>query len=363
MKDLVHIKKSINGDRKSTERKPLFGLSTGLTLANLAMTGKPNVGVYPGDIDVWVGESQSSKTFLLLNLFACACSDDNFENYDLVYENPERRSSKIRFTKFFGRRNGKIMRSRMHPLWPKGPSKTVEEFYYGVDNLAKAKKPFLLGLDSQDSLSSESEGKKFAQQKRAHAAEEKATGSYGDGKARKHSSGLRVTNNVIGELGGIAIIIAQAKDNIGAGFWEPKKVYSGGRSPRFFATNEVWFFGGAKITETILGKKRIVGHKVKINVQKNSNAGWNNTVTVRFYPSFGLDEIGSNIDYLVEEGLWKMSESEIVKAPDFDFEGKEKKLVAMIEEKGMEKELQMLVTARWKEVEDAKSVKRKPRFL
>lgn len=362
MKTIDTIKKSINSDRSDKPKKPAFGLSTGLTLTNLAMTGKSDVGVYPGDINVWVGDSQSGKSFLMLNMFACACQDDNFTNYGLYYENTERRSGKIRFTKFFGKRNGKVMRNRLQTLWERGPSRTVEEFYYGIDNVVKTKKPFILGLDSQDSLSSQSEGKKFAQQKRAHAKEEKAAGSYGDGKARSHSSGLRVTNNAIGDLKGILVLIAQAKDNIGAGFWEPKKVYSGGRSPRFFATNECWFTGGPKIYETILGKKRIVGHKVRINVQKNSNAGWNNTVTVRFYPSFGLDEIGSNIDYLVEEGLWKMSESGNVKAPDFEFEGKEKKLIAKIEEEGLERELQLLVIFRWKEVEEGKSVKRKPRF-
>ena len=64
--------------------------------------------------------------------------------------------------------------------------------------------------------------------------------------------------------------------------------------------------------------------------------------------------------YLVDEGRW--SRDGKIKAPDFDMVGSREKLVALIEEKGLERDLRELVADVWDEIEEASEVKRKRRY-
>src|SRR5437773_1716909 len=66
------------------------GLSSGLTLLNLACSGTPDYAFLPGHFYLLVGDSQSGKTWLLKQLFAEAAADSRFKGYELIEDNPER---------------------------------------------------------------------------------------------------------------------------------------------------------------------------------------------------------------------------------------------------------------------------------
>ena len=48
-------------------------------------------------------------------------------------------------------------------------SKTVQEFYYHLDDAAKEGRPFIYVLDSMDSLEAKEDQEKFEKQKKAHS--------------------------------------------------------------------------------------------------------------------------------------------------------------------------------------------------
>lgn len=73
------------------------------------------------------------------------------------------------------------------------------------------------------------------------------------------------------------------------------------------------------------------------------------------------DDIGGCVDWLIKEGHWKGTESN-VSAPEFNFSGKKEKLIHRIEEEALELDLQILVSKVWQQIEEACVVDRKPRY-
>jgi hypothetical protein len=75
----------------------------------------------------------------------------------------------------------------------------------------------------------------------------------------------------------------------------------------------------------------------------------------------GVDDIGSLVDYLIDEGHWKGT-ANTVKAPEFDYNGSKEKLIRKIEDEDSEKELKNIVKSVWHEIEAASQVTRKKRY-
>ena len=110
-----------------------------------------------------------------------------------------------------------------------------------------------------DCLSSKEEADKFDQHKKAFRTGKKVPGSYGDGKAKKNSAGIRKLLSDLGKSDSILIIINQTRDNIGFGF--DKKTRSGGKALRFYATTEIWSSVVGKLKKNVRGKDRQQGNK------------------------------------------------------------------------------------------------------
>lgn len=347
------------------------GLSTGSTLVNLACSGKPTVGFLPGKYIFLVGDSASGKTFLALTMLAEASINPEYKDYRLIYDNAED-GALMDLRKFFGE---KLLKRIEAPKMVSGDpdftpmpvpkemvfSTTVEVFYDNLDDAFRAEKPFIYVLDSMDSLSSEDEQDKFAEQKAARRKGKDAAGSYGDGKAKKNSSNLRQAVHRLKETGSILIIIAQTRDNLGFGAQFNPKTRSGGRALRFYATEELWFSIKEGIKKTVHGKPRKIGTVLQIQVKKNRQTGREPTVEVPFYPSFGFDDVGSCVDFLIEEKRWN-KEGTAYNAAELSLHGSEESLVKQIEEQGKETELRLLVAEVWQEIEEACGIERKRRY-
>ena len=210
-----------------------------------------------------------------------------------------------------------------------------------------------------DSLSSESEREKFDETKRASRKGKESAGSYGDGKAKKNSSNLRRLLGPLQKSKSILIILNQTRDNLGFGF--EKKTRSGGHALRFYATVEMWSSIKGKIKKTVKGKPRQLGIECKVQIKKNRITGRERNVILPIYHSTGIDDIGSCVDYLIEEKHW-LAKGGKVKADEFEFKGNKEKLIRLIEKNEWEFDLKDIVSEVWNSIEEACTVKRKKRY-
>ncbi len=338
-------------------------LSTGSTLLNLACTDHHYGGFLKGKYYYLVGDSSSGKTFLSMTCLAEATINPAFKHYRLIYDNIED-GCLLDLKKLF---NAEVAKRIEPPASEDGVpvySSTIEELYYNVDDAAqKALKeggrPFIYILDSMDALTSKAQEEKFDEQKKAHRAGKDAAGSYGDGKAKSNSENLRKVLKTLRQTGSILIIVSQTRDNLGFGF--EKKTRSGGRALKFYATIEVWSSVIKTIKKTVKGKPRKVGVRISLELKKNRVTGKLAEVQVDIYPSYGIDDTGSLVDYLIEEGWWKKSKGSIV-AKHFGMSASRDALIRQIESQGKVAELRALAGQCWREIDEACSVKRQGRY-
>ena len=352
--------------RKKPIAKPSGLLSTGSTLVNLACSNNPFGGFPKGTYTRLVGDSTSGKTFLGLTCFAEAARDPHFKHYRLIFDDVERRNL-FNMRKLFGNQ----VAERVEPPGgidedgEKVHSFVIEDFYYHLDDLLtdcikNGKPPFIYVLDSMDALSSKSELDKFDETKDAHRKGKKTSGSYGDGKAKVNSAGIRKIVSGLQKTGSIVIILSQTRDNIGFGF--NPKTSSGGKALKFYAVLEIWTSVVQKLKKTVKKKRRTVGVRIKVDVQKNGIVGWTPDTTMEIYPSYGIDDMGSCVDYLLDEGWWEMGRGKAIDATEFEVQFSREKLIKHIEENKLQKKLQTIVGKCWKEVLEACSLDRPGKY-
>lgn len=337
------------------------GLSTGSTLLNLACSGSPTWGFRQGCYYFLVGDSASGKTFLSLTCLAEATLNPAFADHRFLFDNAEE-GALMDIRRFFGQ----AVADRLEPpdKDKHGPvySETVEQFYFHLDDAFTAGKPFIYVLDSMDSLSTEEEGEKFAERKKAARKGREVSGSYGTAKAKANSAGIRRSIPRLRETGSILIVISQTRDNIGFGAMFNPKTRSGGHALRFYATLELWSSVKGRLKKTVRGKERQTGIVSHVQVKKNRLTGRERSVELPIYHSRGIDDVGSCVDWLITEGHWNKDKGGIVHAPEFRYKGSVESLIRKVEEAGRENELRLLVAEVWQEIEDACEVERKPRY-
>jgi recombination protein RecA len=360
MKTKDKTKKIKNAIRRKREEKALTAadfLSTGSTMLNLACTGFPERGFAKGRYYFIVGDSISGKTFLSLTCLAEASINDNFKNYRFIYDNAED-GALMDVKRFFGER----VFNRMEQLC----SYSIEEFYFNVDDAIKDGRPFIYIIDSMDSLSSEPEGAKFDKTKDAYRRGKDAPGSYTDGKAKVNSAMLRrVIGKPLLKTGSILIIINQTRDKVNARPFESKKTRSGGHSLHFYNCLEIWSSVAGRIQKTVKGKKRQLGIYSKIKVKKNRFTGREREVIIPIYHSAGIDDVGSCVDYMLDEGNWtqkKEGRKTIINAKGLGIKGSRNKIIRLIEKQNLEKDLRELVSDTWNEIEEACTIQRKKKY-
>jgi len=350
------IKKALLTKRKKEVLTAKDFLSTGSTLLNLACTGFPNRGFVKGRYYFIVGDSTSGKTWLSLTCLAEASINPNFKDYRFIYDNAED-GALMDIEKFFGLDVYERLESPSNNY-----SFSIEDFYFHVDDAIKVGKPFIYILDSMDSLTSTAESDKFDSNKKASRAGKDSKGSYGDGKAKVNSSMLR---RVIGEklkkTGSILIVINQTRAKLNAMPFESSKTYSGGYALKFYACLQIISSVAGQITKVVKGKKRQIGTNCKIRVKKNRVTGRDRSVIIPIYHSFGIDDIGSCVDYMLDEGDWTKKANEI-NAKGLGIKGSRNKIIKLIEQQGLEKDLRELVGDVWTEIEEACVLIREKRY-
>jgi hypothetical protein len=99
----------------------------------------------------------------------------------------------------------------------------------------------------------------------------------------------------------------------------------------------------------------------EVRVKKNHITGQKGKVQIPIYHTYGMDDVGACVDYLVEEAHWKEGKSGIT-APEFEFSGSREKLIKLIEDEASEEDLRRLVFATWNDVQSALQLRRKRRY-
>lgn len=333
-------------------------LSTGSTLLNLACGNDAHVGLWPGKYYLVVGDATAGKTFLAMSILAEAVQNPDFDKYRLIYDNCED-GCLMDLDRLFGVGLRKRLEAPERASGSgRGYSSTIEEFYFALDT-ALTQGPTIYILDSMDALTSAQEIEHFAKLKKATKAATAAPGSFGMSKAKKNSEYLRRTLKPLRESGSILLILSQTRDDLGFGF--AKKTRAGGHSLRFYATVEIWASVVGTIKKSIRKKDRQIGVKVRWRVKKNRITGRLGEVDFELYPSYGIDDIGSCIDYLVDEGWWSMK-GRTITAESMELSGTREKLISVIEDKGLEDGLHKEVGLCWAEIEDGGKLVRKGRY-
>jgi RecA/RadA recombinase len=346
-------------------------LSTGSTLLNLACSGDPMGGFMRGFFYYLVGDSDSGKTFFTMACMAEATINPAFSDYRFIYDGPEKgmmMDLKRLFNEEVAERLeppafGKDESGQMEPV----NSKTIEQFYYHLDNAFEKKKPFIYVLDSMDGLTSESADKKFQLGKKAYFKKalggddgekaEKVAGDYGTAKAKKNSENLRKYLTPLTETGSILIVISQTRDNIGG--WG--KTRGGGHALGFYATTQIWTSIAKRLKHDVNDKDRDIGSRILLEVKRSRMTGRRVEVEVDIYPSVGIDDLGSCVDFLVEERFWPKTKLTI-EAKGLGISGTREKLIRLIEKNEKEDEVRKLCGECWRQIEAACAVSRKNRY-
>lgn len=351
-------------------------VSTGSTLLNLACTDRPDLGFIKGGYYFLVGDSTSGKTWCSLTCFAEACLNEAFKDYLLIFDDVEG-GALMDMEFYFGKDVAKRIAA---PAYNKGEpefSDTVESFYYHITDLIEAGKPFIYVLDSQDALTSDASQEKFETQKKADEEGKDAKGSFGDGKAKYHSEHLRGVLAGIRRTKSILIIIGQTRDNLGMGFAE--KTRSGGRALRFYANLEIWTSVAGKITKSVNGKSRTMGVTAFAEIKKNrvtGKIGKDRAIKIPIYNGYGMDDIGSCVDFLIEEEHWveedakdkkkevgdKKNRKVVYDAKDLMLVGSRDALVRSIEDDQLEGKLRKITAQVWNEIEEQCVPQRRKRY-
>lgn len=347
-------------------------LSCGSALLNMACTDSPYGAFIPGRYYLLVGSSSSGKTWLVLNTCAEACINPRFDNYKLILDEPEE-GNNVDIQRYFGRRMLERIKAPGYdednlPVY----SETVEDFYDNLsrelDSAEKDGYGLIYIIDSMDALTSMAEIKKTSEQREAREKGKEAAGSMGDGKAKVNSQNLRRVCARLQKTNSILFIICQERDSIGS--MVSYKTFSGGNALLFYATLQIWFSHYQEIKATINKHERTLGNISKISIKKNRLTGQRHKdILLPFYHSFGIDDTGSIIDFLVKEEHWKgdSKDSSPIEATEFGVKLNKEKLarhIEQIEGNRGRKKLYHIVQNVWKKIkqEIGDKVVRKMRY-
>ncbi len=277
---------------KNDKKEKVKRISTGCTLLDLVVGGGQGLGFPAGKIINIVGDKSSGKTFL-----GCEIIASNYYVYkDKLQYNYDDGESGFTFDtkQLYG-----IDIIRKGPL--KGyTSHTIEDFDVNTKRFIKKIKSDEVGiyiLDSLDGLSNEEiEERSEKRYKAAEQGKDYKEGTYGMRTPKFLSQEFfRTKTKEFREKDVILIIISQVRENIDP-FSFRKFSRSGGKALDFYAHTALWLATVKKIKI----KGRTVGVVIKARTDKSKTPRPFRECTFLMYFDYGIDNIGTNLDYLFD---------------------------------------------------------------
>lgn len=326
---------------------------TGSTLLNLACSDRPDGGFALGRMVNIIGDSSTGKTLLALSIFAECSRLKQFDDYNFYYDDAE---AKLAFNikNLFGSKAHKRITDP-----PKGPSDTTQQFQDNLYTALDEDEPCIYVLDSFDALSCEEEQDKAEEDMAARTKGVETKGSYNMAKPKAASQLFRLICSKLKKTESILIIISQTRDKISAMTFA-QKTRSGGNALYFYSTHEMWL----AVVKQLESRKQNIGSVVKARVSKNHLTGKRRNVEFLIYYDYGIDSVGSCVDFLVSEGIWKKKgKITIVTSRELkDKQGTRAAVIKYIEDHNLEPRLVNLVARTWVEIEESLKLKRKRKY-
>ena len=270
---------------------PLELVPTGSTTFNLECSGNIEGAFKIGKMVNLIGDSHAGKTLFAFTVFAECALLERFDKYRFIYDDVES-ANEFNLANLFG--------SNCADRIEQVRSKTIEEYNDNIATYLKEGVPFIHVLDSFDALTSEAAIEKDIENRKAREKGNKTKGDYGDGKPKIASRFFSQRIQDLSDNGSILIIISQTRDNIGFGSMFTPKTRSGGKALKFYAFHEIWLACQKKEKE---GKRTIVTN-VQAKITKNKLTGNHGEVYFPILRDYGLDNLKSCINFLVDEGDW-----------------------------------------------------------
>lgn len=262
---------------------------TGCKLLDMVMGG--NKGVYgcpSGRFINIVGDKSAGKTFLS-NEFIAWGYHNLGKNFKWVYDDCESGYS-FDTESLYG-----------FDIMPENPvhSTTVEEAFYNISKFAERLKGDQFGiyvLDSLDGLTSEEQDKRAEERIKCIENDKEMKGTYGMGKAKYLSQEFfPQLCSVIEDKNILVIIISQIRDNVDMFSFE-KYARAGGKALDFYAHSVIWLATAKKIEKS----DTPVGVVVKAKTTKSKTPRPFRECLFSFLYDYGLDSIGTGVDYLFD---------------------------------------------------------------
>ena len=351
-KKTTKLKDQLTRRNEPADPEPLY-VSTGSTSLNLACTGRTRDGIRAGSYVLLAGDSDSGKTWLGHSILAEAAGNPAFDDYELQYDDIEY-GSLMNVKKFFGKKLADRLVVKH--------SESVERFYDDVYRDIKGKKPFIRIVDSDAALKSEKDVKQFEKEMGARQRGGEASGTMGMEKAKAHSTKLRIVANKLQDNGSILVIIGQLRQNVGMDAKFNPKLMPGGLALKYWSHLVLWTSTRKTLYKQVNQKKKHEqGIIAAVKVKKNRFTGRKGGCLIPIYHSFGIDDIGANVDFLLDEGHWKKAGGRVA-AKEFGQSMFREDLCQFLDTEDNEKKLRKIVGEVYREVQKACAIKRRSRY-
>lgn len=344
-------------------RNPVGYFPSGSTLLNLALSETPNSGWAKGTIANVVGDKHTGKSILQMTALAEMAHTDRFPQYRLIYDDAEA-AVMFDMRKLFG-----DLADRIEP--PLDPDKhdfpysdTVESLQANVYQALDAGRPFVYVLDSLDGLTAKDEVTRVHKAAELHLkGKSPDKGSYGTERARKVGELIRVFARDLQKTESLMIIVSQVRQNLDPVSWT-KYRRNGGKALDHHCSHIVWLAPGKRITKQVSKRERQIGVRTSFKVDKNRSTGKLRSGEFLIYAEYGVDDIGSMVDWMADEGFWRKDRAGKIDTGAFLNLGEvtRDRIIQIIEEERLANDLQEHVLEAWMQIEKSMSLGRRPRF-
>lgn len=287
---------------KEEESTSCFRYLTGCDLIDLVVGGSKGVyGFAPGTINNIIGDKSAGKSFLKNEIIAKNYSVCKKSKLPLKYFSDDTESGDTFDTANLygfdvhptGRKIGKIEVCDSETV--ESLEAQMSSFWDQVDEGEMS----IYAVDSLDGLSDASKKKEAAKRMSQLAAgkEVKDDGSYGTAMAKFLSQSLfKNQHKQIKRSQGLALIVSQTREKLNAAPFQSKLSVSGGSALTFYCHTRVVLSTLAKIKK---GGK-IIGAVVRLETIKSKTPRPYRSCVFSLYFEYGIDNIGSNLDYLYD---------------------------------------------------------------
>lgn len=115
----------------------------------------------------------------------------------------------------------------------------------------------------------------------------------------------------------------------------------------------MWMKKNGEIKKQISGKKRQIGTRTKTQIKKNRTTGHLSEVAFDIFPSYGIDDIGSCVDFLTDEGWWGGTKKSIKPRAEGFPVGSRETIIEAIESRRLLAPLRQEVAECWSSIDKA----------